>query len=205
MIHGLAPRTASQRPASSPALAGAPPRRQGPGTLGRHLPDGGAARAVKRRIERGEFDPNAPDLPAEAVDHHKALTLFGDYVTKAWWPRWRDAHPHSAYLYGKRIEKRILPAFGNVRFIDLDADRFADWKAKLVAEGPAAQTINAYLSLLGTILNAAVDSDSLPRSPMRRKSGAGRVFTTPVGDGLCSLRHSEGCRCCSAGRALPRR
>jgi hypothetical protein len=129
-----------------------------------------AARAVKRRIERGEFDPNVPDLPAEAVNQQKVLTLFGDYVTNSWWPRWRDSHPHSAYLYGKRIEKRVLPTFANVRFIDLDADRVGDWKAKLIAEGLAAQTINAYLALLGTILNAAVDSDYLPRSPMRRKS-----------------------------------
>src|SRR6266545_865884 len=134
-----------------------------------------AARAVKRRVERGDFDPNVPEYSDGALDQQKTLTLFGDNVTTAWWSRWRDGHPHSAYLYGKRIEKRILPAFGNLRFADLDADHIGDWKAKMLAEGLAAQTINAYLSLLGTILNAAVDSDYLPRSPMRRKSGAGRV------------------------------
>jgi integrase len=134
-----------------------------------------AAQAAKRRVERGDFNPDAPVLPGEAVHQQKALTLFGDYLSNTWWPRWRDAHPHSAYLYGKRIEKRILPAFGHARFIDLDADLIGDWKAKMLAEGLTAQTINAYLSLLGTILNAAVDSDYLPRSPMRRKSGAGRA------------------------------
>ena len=45
----------------------------------------------------------------------------------------------------------------------------------MLAEELAPQTINAYLSLLSTILNAAVDSDYLPRSPMRRKSQAGRA------------------------------
>jgi integrase len=134
-----------------------------------------AAQAVKRRIERGDFDQGLTDVPEEAVDRQKALTVFGNYVTNTWWPRWRDGHPHSAYLYGKRIEKRILPASGNLRFVDLDADRIGDWKAKMVAEGLSPQTVNAYLSLLGTILNAAVDSDYLLRSPMRRKSGAGRV------------------------------
>jgi hypothetical protein len=34
----------------------------------------------------------------------------------------------------------------------------------MLAEELAPQTINAYLALLGTILNAAVDSDYLPRS-----------------------------------------
>jgi len=38
--------------------------------------------------------------------------------------------------------------------------------------------VNTYLSLLGTILNAAVDDDYLPRSPLMRKSGAGRTAAT---------------------------
>jgi hypothetical protein len=71
-----------------------------------------AARAVRRRIERGDFDENVPVVPEGAPGQQKTLTLFGDYVTTTWWPRWRDGHPQSAYLYGKRIEKRILPARG---------------------------------------------------------------------------------------------
>jgi integrase len=38
--------------------------------------------------------------------------------------------------------------------------------------------VNTYLSLLGTILNAAVDDDYLARSPLLRKSGAGRTAAT---------------------------
>jgi hypothetical protein len=57
-----------------------------------------AARAVKRRVERGDFDENVTVVPEEAASQQKALILFGDYVTITWWPRWRDAHPHSAYL-----------------------------------------------------------------------------------------------------------
>ena len=41
-----------------------------------------------------------------------------------------------------------------------------------------ARTVNTYLSLLGTILNAAVDDDYLARSPLVRKSGAGRTAAT---------------------------
>ncbi len=138
-------------------------------------PTQAAANAVKRRLDRGESIQSIRGLAEETGDQRKALTLFGDYVTNTWWPRWRDGHPHSAYLYGKRIEKRILPAFGNLRFVDLDADLIGDWKAKMLAAELAPQTINAYLSLLSTIFNAAVDSDYLPRSPMRRKSQAGRA------------------------------
>lgn len=43
------------------------------------------------------------------------------------------------------------------------------------AAGLKPATVNSYLSLFGTILNAAVDSDYLPHSPLMRKSRAGRV------------------------------
>ena len=48
----------------------------------------------------------------------------------------------------------------------------------MLAEQLSPQTVNTYLSLLGTILNAAVDDDYLPRSPLVRKSGAGRTAAT---------------------------
>jgi hypothetical protein len=67
-----------------------------------------AARAVKRRIERGDIDADNPAMPLEAINQEKARTLLGDYITNIWWPSWRDQHPDSAYAYGKRIEKWIL-------------------------------------------------------------------------------------------------
>jgi hypothetical protein len=48
----------------------------------------------------------------------------------------------------------------------------------MLTEQLSPQTVNTYLALLGTILNAAVDDDYLPRSPLLRKSGAGRTATT---------------------------
>src|SRR6266511_3127340 len=106
----------------------------------RHLPP--SARHPRDRWQVRYRDDASPERSAgiyptqaeETGDQDKALMLFGDDVTTTWWPRWRDSHPHSAYLYGKRIEKRILPAFGNLRFVDLDADLIGDWKAKMIAE-----------------------------------------------------------------------
>jgi hypothetical protein len=133
-----------------------------------------AAETVRKRIDRG-LPPTLEDLTADPVDATKAQTLFGDYITKVWWPTWKGQHPDSAYCVGKRIEKRILPTFGNISLAGLDADRIGAWKARLVAEGLKPTTVNTYLSLLGTILNTAVDSDYLPHSPLMRKSHAGRV------------------------------
>jgi integrase len=131
------------------------------------------AETVRRRLTQGL--PPLEEVTDLTTDDRKARVLFGEYVTRVWWPTWKAQHPDSAYCVGKRIEKRILPAFGNTTFAELDADQIGAWKASLVADGLKPATVNTYLSLLGTILNAAVDSDYLPHSPLLRKSRAGRV------------------------------
>jgi integrase len=108
----------------------------------------------------------------------KARTLFGEYVTTKWWPAWKDQHPSSEYGTRMKVEKRILRPFGDLPMADLDASTIGAWKAAMVAEGLRPRTVNTYLSLLGTILNAAVDDDYLARSPLLRKSGAGRAAVT---------------------------
>ncbi len=133
------------------------------------------ALAEKRAIERGRREEAA--APTDQ-DLEKARTLFGEYVTAKWWPAWKDQHPSSAYGTRKKVEKRILPAFGDVPLGELDASTVGAWKAGMVGEGLSPQTVNTYLSLLGTILNAAVDDDYLARSPLMRKSGAGRAAAT---------------------------
>jgi hypothetical protein len=76
---------------------------------------------------------------------------------------------------GYRLNKRVLPRFGDIPLGELDADTIGLWKGDMLGEGLAPRTINTHISLLGTILNAAVDSGSLDRSPLLRHSGPGRV------------------------------
>jgi hypothetical protein len=130
-----------------------------------------AAEAARKRIERG-LPPTLEVLPTDDIEPAKAQTLFGDYVEKVWWPTWKAQHPDSAYQTGKRIEKRILPSFGHLPFAALDADRVGAWKASLVGSGLKPASVNSYLGLLGTILNAGVDSGYLPHSPLMRSPPA---------------------------------
>jgi len=133
------------------------------------------AEAERRAIARkGREQLSAPTEP----DPAKARTLVGEYVTTRWWPAWKDQHPASEYGTRKKVEKRILPTFGNLPLGELDPSTIGRWKAAMVAEGLTPRTVNTYLSLLGTILNAAVDDDYLARSPLLRKSGAGRTAAT---------------------------
>jgi len=73
--------------------------------------------AEQRALERGRRDELAV---AGEVDVEKARTLLGEYVTAKWWPAWKDQHPTSAYGT-KKIEKRILPTFGDLPLAQLDA------------------------------------------------------------------------------------
>jgi integrase len=133
------------------------------------------AEAERRAIERkGREQLPAPTEP----DPTKARTLVGEYVTTKWWPAWKDQHPTSEYGTRKKVEKRMLPTLGNLPLGELDPSTIGQWKAAMVAEGLTPRTVNTYLSLLGTILNAAVDDDYLVRSPLLRKSGAGRTAAT---------------------------
>jgi integrase len=131
------------------------------------------AQAVKRALDAGLFDPatfHQQPAPADA-----ARQPLGQYVHDTWWPRWQQAHPGSAYATKKKLNKRILPIFGNARLADLDADAIARWQTSMLTEQLSPRTINTYLSLLGTILNTAVADGLLARSPMHTPSGTRRL------------------------------
>ena len=89
------------------------------------------ALAEQRAIERGRRD----DLVVVAeVDLERARTLLGEYVTAKWWPAWKDQHPTSEYGTRKKVEKRILPTFGDIPLIDLDASTIGAWKSTMLAD-----------------------------------------------------------------------
>jgi len=124
----------------------------------------------------GTPEPEPEPAAATAEESRsKPMTLFGDYVTKKWWPAWAATHPETESNTSYRLNKRILPVFEQIPLGELDADAIGRWRADLIADKLSPQTINGYLSLLGVILNAAVDSDYLDRSPLLRKSGTRRV------------------------------
>jgi hypothetical protein len=96
------------------------------------------ALAEQRAIERGR-DELVKD---HEMDLERARTLFGDYVATKWWPAWKDQHPTSEYGTRKKVEKRILPTFGDIPLGDLDASTIGAWKAAMLAEQLSPQTIN---------------------------------------------------------------
>ena len=96
------------------------------------------ALAEQRAIERGR-DELVKD---HEVDLERARTLFGEYLATKWWPAWKDQHPTSEYGTRKKVEKRILPTFGNIPLSELDASTIGAWKSAMLAEQLSPQTVN---------------------------------------------------------------
>src|SRR6266542_1691196 len=103
------------------------------------------ALAEKRAIERGDRQPFPEPVD---LDPQKARMPFGEYVSTKWWPAWKDQHPSSEYGTRKKVEKRILPTFGDIPIGDLDASTVGAWKAAMIAEGLAPRTVNTYLDAM---------------------------------------------------------
>src|SRR6266540_4098475 len=135
------------------------------------------ALSVKRAVERGDHVAYPDQLSPE-----QASMLFGEYVTTIWWPAWKPAHPRSTHGPQSKLTARILPRFGDLPLAQLDAHAIAAWQRDMTREGLSPRTIATYLSLLGTICNAAVDDGHLDHSPLtasgRRRRPA--ALTTPA-------------------------
>ena len=115
-----------------------------PTSLRRHLPD----QATRRG--RAASHRAWPDRLVGAADvdlEQKARTFFGEYVAAKWWPAWKDQHPTSEYGTRKKVEKRILPTFGNIPLSELDASTIGAWKSAMLAEQLSPQTVNTYPSV----------------------------------------------------------
>jgi integrase len=136
------------------------------------------ARSVKHAVEQADHVAISDQLSSD----HSSM-LFGEYVTTIWWPAWKPAHPRSTHGTRSKLTARILPRFGDLPLTDLDADAVAAWQQAMTREGLSPRTIATYLSLVGTICNAAVDDGHLDHSPLsgpsrRRRPGA--LTATPT-------------------------
>ena len=99
------------------------------------------ALAEQRAIERGR---RTEFVVAGEVDLERARTLFGEYLTAKWWPAWKDQHRTSQYGIRKKVEKRILPTFGDIPLGELDPSTIGAWKAAMIAEQLSPQTVNTF-------------------------------------------------------------
>jgi integrase len=125
-------------------------------------------RHVLADVERGTWQP-----PRTVVPPHEPepSPTFHEYAEE-WWTRNERQFATSTQLdYRWRLERHLLPFFAEKRLDEITFDLVERYIASKLAEDEplSARSINMTVTLLGSILEGAVERDLIPRNPARGK------------------------------------
>jgi integrase len=124
---------------------------------------------VMADVARGVWrPPQRVDVPVEAV-----VPTFHEFAETWWTLHEREWRPRTVADYRWKLECHLLPAFGHRRLDELGVADVEQYAASKLAEARplSARSVNATITLLAQILEAAADRDLIGRNPAR---GRGR-------------------------------
>ncbi len=124
---------------------------------------------VMADVARGVWRPlQRVDVPVEAV-----VPTFHEFAETWWTLHEREWRPKTVADYRWKLECHLLPAFGHRRLDELGVADVEQYTASKLAEARplSARSVNATITLLAQILEAAADRDLIGRNPAR---GRGR-------------------------------
>ena len=144
----------------------------------RTVPLGPVSRAEAERelafvmadVARGQWRP--PDLVA--TRREISIPTFHEFAEQWWLLREGTWRPKTIKDYLWKLEAHLIPFFGELRLDRITVAEVERYTATKLAERPrplSARSINATITLLAQILEAAVDRALMPRNPAR---GRGR-------------------------------
>ncbi|MBE2317805.1 tyrosine-type recombinase/integrase family protein [Solirubrobacter sp. CPCC 204708] len=91
-----------------------------------------------------------------------------EYVTGTWAPTHLPTlAPATAKVYGSLYDKHISPFLGHLKLIEITPEAISHWQAERLSDGAGRVSILKALSVLGSILQRAVESERLARNPAR--------------------------------------
>lgn len=113
--------------------------------------------AERKRIEADEW---TPPIERTAQKYHQGITL-AEYATP--WLERRDLKPRTRAHYRAILDKRLLPAFGEIPLKRITRKGIREW---LDAQGNRTPTYRAHAyALLRTVLNSAVEDELIAVNP----------------------------------------
>jgi integrase len=125
---------------------------------------------VMADVARGQWRPPEPvGSPAELE-----VPTFHAFAEQWWLLRERTWRPKTIKDYRWKLEAHLIPFFGELQLDRITVAEVERYVATKLAEQPrplSPRSINASITLLAQILEAAVDRDLMPRNPAR---GRGR-------------------------------
>jgi integrase len=125
-------------------------------------------RHVLADVERGTWQPPRTIAPPPEPE---SVPTFHEYAEE-WWTRNERQFATSTQLdYRWRLERHLLPFFAEKRLGEITFDLVERYiAAKLAEDEPlSARSINMTVTLLGSILEGAVERDLISRNPARGK------------------------------------
>jgi len=148
-------------------------------------------------------------FPERYQTRQKAVPLlFKDYVAQ-WEANYPTTgnKPTTLKTYHHRLQKRILPAFGEQPVVAIKRPQIKTWVAALLREGLDFDTTKGYLLTLSGVLTQAVEDTIIPsirRSTRANSSSDPKPLRRMTRETLRSLRHRKSRRCCRRERAATR-
>lgn len=114
---------------------------------------------VERRRQLGPVAVQMLDAGSETLDA---------YVTGTW-AQAHTAHitPATRRLYASLYDGHIRPYLGSVPLRELTPDRIAAWQAQRLADGAGPEVMRKAMTLLGNVLQRAVESQRIATNPQR--------------------------------------
>ena len=134
--------------------------------------EGGRSRSKTFRLKR---DADRHDLQIKDAKQTGMLSRIHDggetldeYVENTWAPiHAAGLAPKTRILYTSLYDGHISPALGGYRLRDLTPEIIGRWQADRLAAGAARERTRKALTLLGGILQRAVEAQRIPANPQR--------------------------------------
>jgi hypothetical protein len=119
-------------------------------------------------VERGSWEP-----PRQAASEHEPIPTFHAYAEDWWLRNEKQLAPSTQLDYRWRLETHLLPFFARHRLDEITFDQVERYIARKLDESHplSPRSINMTVTLLGAILEGAVERELIPRNPAR---GRGR-------------------------------
>jgi integrase len=96
------------------------------------------------------------------------LTTLSEYVTKTWAPAYgMHLSRYTRRHYAQTYDRHILPTLGQLALRELSPDVISHWQAARLAEGSGPVAVRQAITLLGAILQRAVENEHIARNPVR--------------------------------------
>ena len=129
-----------------------------------------ALRHTMADVERGTWQPLQH---AEPPPERETIPSFHEYAEDWWLRNERQLAPNTQLDYRWRLETHLLPFFGQHRLDEITFDEVERYIAGKLAEANplSPRSINMTVTLLGAILEGAVERGLIARNPAR---GRGR-------------------------------